>query len=186
MSELVGLDVTAATVARAVHSGRVERLSRGVFRAADARMGQHVDVASAASRVPRGVVCLYSAASIHEMGDETPHEVWMAIGARDHAPRLDWPSIRPVRWRSSKAFDVGVETRVMEGVSVRVTSPARTALDMLRMRTTVGEDRALETLRDFVAAGGSMPEIGALAERLGWSSAVSSYLKAFSYMAVRR
>ena len=185
MEAMAERGITAATVSRAVGSGDVERLSRGTYRSPRASAVGCSDLALVAARAPRGVVCLLSAAGLHGLGDVIPDEVWLAIPNNGRPPRIDWPRVRAVRWRSPAALTLGVEDRVMSGVTDMVTNPARTVLDMLRMRSTVGEDRALEALRDFAAGNGSIPEVRAIAGRFGVGRAVAPYLNAFSHMGTR-
>jgi predicted transcriptional regulator of viral defense system len=63
------------------------RLSRGLYQLPDAALGTHHDLAEAAKLVPKGVVCLTSALAFHGLTDTIPSRVWMAIGAKDKAPR---------------------------------------------------------------------------------------------------
>ncbi len=182
MSDLVKHGITAASVSRAVAAGDVQRLSRGTYRRAGAPPGPGIDLVMVASRAPGGVLCLFSAASLHGLGDVTPDEVWLAIPNSARPPKLDWPRIRPVRWRSPGALSVGVETLMVGGAELRVTGPVRTVVDMLRMRSTVGEDRALEVLRDFTAGQGSLVEVRAMAARFRAGGALAPYLSAFAFM----
>ena len=186
MDELRCLGITGATVGRAVRSGVVERLAHGTYRGSGAPEEGRSDLALVASRMPGGVVCLASAASIHGLGDLCPNEVWLAIPQHHKPPRLEWPVVRPVFWRSPASLTLGVETLCFSGVPVKVTDPVRTTADMFRMLSTVGEERALEVLRDYVGAGGSIPAVRAMLQRLGAGSSAAAYLLAFDYMAVRR
>jgi predicted transcriptional regulator of viral defense system len=48
--------------------------------------------------------------------------------------------------RESAATDL--EERVIQGVTIRVTNPARTVVDCFKYRNTIGIDVAIEALRD--------------------------------------
>ena len=50
---------------------------------------------------------------------------------------------------SGPALTEGVDAHIIEGVSVRVTSPARTVADCFRYRNKIGIDVAIEALKDF-------------------------------------
>lgn len=50
---------------------------------------------------------------------------------------------------SGTAFTHGVETQMIEGVSVQVTSAAKTVADCFRFRNSVGLDVAIEALRAY-------------------------------------
>jgi predicted transcriptional regulator of viral defense system len=73
--------------------------------------------------------------------------VWIAIGNKDHPPRLDYPLLRTVRF-SDAALAAGVETRRVDGVAVRVTNVAKTVADCFKFRNKIGLDVALEALRE--------------------------------------
>ena len=50
---------------------------------------------------------------------------------------------------SGRALVHGDEKHVVDGVTIRVTSPARTVADCFRYRSKVGTDVAVEALRDY-------------------------------------
>ncbi|MEM6958537.1 MAG: transcriptional regulator, partial [Myxococcota bacterium] len=65
------------------------------------------------------------------------------------APTLDSLQVEVVR-ASGAALDYGVEELTIEGVSVKMTQPAKTVADCFRYRRHVGLDVALEALRDYL------------------------------------
>jgi predicted transcriptional regulator of viral defense system len=97
--------------------------------------------------VPHGVVCLLSALRFHRLTTQAPFEVWLAIDRKARRPRVKHPPLRVVRF-SGPALTEGVEEHTLEGVPVRVTTPARTVVDCFAYRNKVGLDVALEALRD--------------------------------------
>jgi predicted transcriptional regulator of viral defense system len=105
-----------------------------------------------AARVPQAVVCLLTALHVHGIGTQAPREVWIALDRKARKPRLEGLPVRIVRF-SGPMLTYGVETREIQGVPVRITSPARTVVDCFRYRNKVGLDVALEALRDALATG---------------------------------
>ncbi|MEO6324251.1 MAG: hypothetical protein ABIQ65_06465 [Thermoanaerobaculia bacterium] len=102
-------------------------------------------MATVSARVPGAVVCLLTALGIHRIGTQLPHEVWIAIDRKARKPRIDDLPVHVVRF--SKLFlSYGVEERLVQGVAVRITSPARTVVDCFRYRNKIGIDVALEAL----------------------------------------
>lgn len=130
-------------------AGKLERVSRGVYTAADAEVTEHHTLVEAAASVPDGVICLLSALRFHELGTQQPHEVWVAIGRKAWKPRLDWPPVHVVRF-SGEALDFGVEEHVLENVSVKITSREKTVADCFKYRNKIGLDIALEALREYL------------------------------------
>jgi len=134
-------------LSRMAKSGLLLRIARGVYRLPDADVTEHHELALVASRVPNGVVCLLSALAFHQIGTQSPHQVWLAVKAKSHAPVFDYLKVR-YSYFSGAAFELGVEQHEIEGLKVAVYSPAKTVVDCFRLRNKVGLDVALEALRE--------------------------------------
>ena len=88
-----------------------------------------------------------SAVQFHELTTQAPFEIWMAIEGKAWHPRSDWPVMRFVRF-SGAALTEGIEEHCIEGVTVKVYTPAKTVADRFKYRNKIGLDVALEALRD--------------------------------------
>lgn len=130
-----------------VAAGELCSYSYGVYSLSDTEFSAHLSLALTAKRVPRGVICLLSALSFHEIGTQIPHQVWVGVGFKAHQPQVDYPSLRVFRF-SELALYEGVEVHRIDGEEVAITSPARTLVDCFRYRNKVGLDVALEALKD--------------------------------------
>jgi predicted transcriptional regulator of viral defense system len=127
--------------------GLLRRSSRGVYMLANAAPTENRTLAEACKRVPDGVVCLLSALRFHGLTTQMPFEVWLAIDRKARRPKEDQLPLRIVRF-SGPALSVGAEEHTVEGVAVKVYSPAKTVADCFKYRNKVGLDVALEALRD--------------------------------------
>lgn len=132
---------------RLEQAGKLQRIGRGLYALPDAQPTEHRDLAEVAKRVPSGVICLLSALRFHELTTQAPHQVWIAIDRKARRPRMDQPPLRVVRF-SGAALHEGVEEHVLEGVSARVFSPAKTIADCFKYRHKIGLDVAIEALRE--------------------------------------
>jgi predicted transcriptional regulator of viral defense system len=141
------LGVHHETIRRMVQSGEIRRLERGVYAAAEYQLAAEYSLATVATRAPSSVVCLLSALAFHQIGTQMPPEVWIALPRGQRTPRISGLRIRAVRY-SGLAFTSGVEERMIDGVPVRVYSPAKTVADCFKNRNKIGLDVALEALRD--------------------------------------
>lgn len=128
-------------------AGKVRRSGRGLYALEGADVTENHTLAEACKRVPHGVICLLSALRLHELTTQLPHEVWMAIAHKARKPAVDYPPLRIVRF-SGVALSSNIEERAIEGVRVRVYSPAKTVADCFKYRHKIGFDVALEALRD--------------------------------------
>ncbi len=130
-------------------AGTIERVGRGLYAPANAKVTQHHTLVEAAKRVPVGIVCLLSALRFHGLTTQNPHEVWIAIDVKARKPVADWPPFRIVRF-SGEALTYGVESHMIEGVEVRLTSREKTVADCFKYRNKIGLDVALEALREYL------------------------------------
>ncbi|MDZ4738362.1 MAG: type IV toxin-antitoxin system AbiEi family antitoxin domain-containing protein [Alphaproteobacteria bacterium] len=147
LRELTEAGIGEETLSRLVRQGSVIRPSRGLYQAADAEIDAAHSLAEAAKLVPKGVICLISALQYHELTTQLPSRVWVAISRAAWKPSLSYPPIRIVRF-ADRSLDTGVETHMIEGVAVRITSVAKTVVDCFRYRNKIGTDVALEALRE--------------------------------------
>lgn len=131
---------------RLCRQGLLTRVSRGLYMAADAEISLHHGLAQVGKRVPQGVICLLSALQFHELGTQSPFEVWLALDRRAARPRVAYPPLRIVRF-SGPALTEGIEAHQVEGVRVQVTGPAKTVADCFKYRHKIGLDVALEALK---------------------------------------
>src|SRR5207247_434624 len=83
----------------------------------------------------------------HNLTTQMPFEVWLAISRRARRPQDAQLPLRVLRF-SGLALTAGVEEHVVEGVPVKVYSPAKTVADCFKYRNKVGLDVALEALKD--------------------------------------
>jgi predicted transcriptional regulator of viral defense system len=180
LAELRHAGVTAATLARMEHSGEVVRLARGVYGLLDADLDPNHSLAVAAKRVPRGIVCLVSALAFHGLTDQLPPKVWIAIGPKDWTPQHIGGGLRIVRFTDALRRE-GLETHVIEGVSVRVFGVAKTVADCFRHRGNVGLPVALEGLQEALRQRKATPaDIARQAAKGGVSTVIRPYLEALT------
>jgi predicted transcriptional regulator of viral defense system len=140
--------VSRTQLRRLVERGRIERVGRGLYALPDASRSEQQDLAEAARRVPRGVVCLLSALRFHGLTTQNPFEVWMAIHRKAWRPKVEHPPLRLV-YLSGPSLREGVEERNVDGVPVRIFSAAKTVADCFKFRHKIGIDVAVEALRDY-------------------------------------
>jgi predicted transcriptional regulator of viral defense system len=130
-------------------TGRLRRLSRGVYRLADLPPMDHPDLAVVAARAPEARISLLSALAFHELTTEIPHEVYVTLPRGQRAPSLDHPPLR-VFHVSGDALTTGVEHYNMEGVDVSIYNPAKTVADCFKFRGQIGTSIAVQALRSYL------------------------------------
>jgi predicted transcriptional regulator of viral defense system len=149
-----GRDFDAAGVPRVYlqrlrDEGVLEQVGRGLYKLAGSEVASATSLAEAVRIQPKGVIGLLSALQFHNLTTQTPHAVWMLLGPKDWAPTNPSVSLKIVR-ASGDARTAGVETHKVDGVPVRITSPAKTVADCFKHRNKIGLDVAIEALRDLI------------------------------------
>ena len=139
--------ISRTYLSRLCATGKLQRIARGLYVLPNSEITEHHSLAEACKRVPKGVVCLLSALRFHELTTQAPFEVWLAIGEKAWKPRIDYPPLRIVRF-SKATLNAGVEDHQIEGVPVRVFSPAKTVADCFKYRNKIGLDVAIESLQE--------------------------------------
>jgi predicted transcriptional regulator of viral defense system len=140
--------IARAQLSRLVEEGLVLRQARGVYvTARHALTAQHT-LAQVAKRVPEAVFCLITALRFHGLTTQSPSEVWIALPEKARRPRLEYPRLRVARF-SGAALTAGIEAHRVEGVTLRITAPAKTVADCFKYRNKIGTDVAVEALRAF-------------------------------------
>lgn len=178
--DVLPVGVSFRQLQRFVAEGTVEKLGGGVYRLSEVEPNEFETIAMVASAAPEAIVCLLSALRIHEIGTQAPHQVWLAIDRKARIPRRLPAKARIVRF-SGQMLTYGVVTQSMQGVSVRLTNPARTVVDCFRYRNKIGLDVAMEALRDAVRSRKAIvSEIDRAAEVCRIRTVIGPYLEALS------
>jgi len=147
--DLAKAEIPRAYLTRLCESGVLEQVDRGLYRLVDARVTELHSLAEVVKRVPHAIICLLSALQVHGLTTESPHAVWIMIDTHARAPKIAYPRVEIVR-ASGKARSHGIETRIIENVPMRLTTPAKSVADCFRYRRHVGLEVALASLREYV------------------------------------
>jgi hypothetical protein len=128
-----------------------------VFRHADASPPSHPELLGVAHRAPRAVVCLVSAAALHDLTDELPTAVQIAVPRRSRSPQIVYPAVEVFHF-GIPTFELGVGTvEAADDEPVRVYDAPRTVVDLMRFRHRVGEPLVFAALRRHLRSPGARP-----------------------------
>jgi len=138
-------------------SGRVFELSRGVFRWSDAPLATFPDLLGVSVRAPHAIACVVTAAVVHDLSDEMPPAVQIAVRVGDHQPRVEFPRTQVLRF-ARETFELGLSrVEAAPGEWVRVYDATRTVVDLMRLRHRFREPLAHSALRRALESGAARP-----------------------------
>ncbi|MBI2264182.1 MAG: transcriptional regulator [Armatimonadetes bacterium] len=178
--ELRRLSISFRTLQQLVSAGEVEKIAPGLYRRAEVEPTEHETVAMVCSAIPNAIVCLLSALSFYEIGTQIPRNIWIALDRKSRIPKAHGLPVRIVRF-SGPMLRYGITTRELQGVPVRITSPARTVVDCFRYRNKIGLDVAMEALHDSIRSRtATVDEIVRAADVCRARTVIQPYLEALS------
>jgi predicted transcriptional regulator of viral defense system len=135
--------------------GAVDELSRGVYRRSDAAESAYVDVLAVCARAPHAVVCGETALALHELIDDIPQAVNIAVARGTHRPSISFPPV-VVSQYSARTFALNIECyEVAPEETVPVYDAARSVVDAMRHRHRIGETLALSALGRYLRRTGT-------------------------------
>ncbi len=150
-AEFAGGAIPPVYFTRFVREGKLIRLAPGVFIGADAALGENAGCAMLAQLAPRAIVCLASALKVHELTEENPHRLHVAIPSHAHLPKMNL--VTDVYYMSGKAFASGIEERESPIGKFRVYTVEKTLVDLFKFRNRVGLDVAQHAIREAYEKG---------------------------------
>ncbi len=133
---------------RLYRKGQLKRIKRGMYSFPETQVSERQPLMEIAKQAPNAVICLISALDFHELTTQIPHEVWIAIRKSSWKPNIDYPPIN-VSYLSGQAFLYGIQKHNINGVTIKIYSPAKTVADCFKFRNKIGHDVAIEALREI-------------------------------------
>jgi predicted transcriptional regulator of viral defense system len=146
-SEAIRLGIAPRTLYAMRDNGRLQQVSRGIYRLAELRPLAYPDLVRVALRVSKGVICLISALAFHEVTTEIPHEVYVALPQKTEKPRLEYPPLR-LFWYSPSSYRAGIEEHLLDEVPVKIYNLEKTIADCFKFRHKIGMEVVLEALKE--------------------------------------
>jgi predicted transcriptional regulator of viral defense system len=181
VSDAAAAGIPRITLSRLAKSGMIRRAGRGLYSTAKTGAYDHPDMVEASLLVPKGVIVLLSALNFHGIGTHPAWEVWMQLPANYPTPKVTHPPLRIVRSRMPEAFTEGVETHIVAGYPVKITSLDRTIVDCFKHRNLVTLELCLEALKERMKMPRrSLQDVHRYAAMMGVSRIMQPYLEALS------
>mgnify|MGYP001323693345 CR=1 FL=1 len=128
-------------------AGLLQKTSVGLYSLPSAEINENTNLVAVAKQLPNAVIGLISALSFHEITTQIPHKIWIIVPRGAWKPQIDYPPLH-LNYVSGPAYSYGVQEHVLNGVVVKIYSPAKTVADCFKFRNKVGLDVAIEALRE--------------------------------------
>lgn len=177
-SEARSLGIHPQTLKRMTESGDLEKIERGLYHLRHHSLQGDPDLIIVAKRVPEAVFCLVTALHFHGLTTQLPRKVYIALPQEKKAPLLEHPKLEII-WLSEKPYASGIDSVALNGQEIRIYSKAKTVADCFKFRNKIGEDVAIEALKEYLHdRDRSIPQLMEYAEMNRVARIIEPYLKA--------
>lgn len=157
--------MSRATLQRHAQKGEFDWIARGIYRRTDAAPADY-DLLEAATRRPDAILCLTTALSRHDLIDDIPDALDLAIPRTARPPATHGA----IRWHRFDAdtFTLGRQDYPIPGtdLTIGIYSPERCIVDAFRLRGSMGYETGRDALRNWLARGGKPAALASLARQL--------------------
>ena len=135
---------------------RVDQIARGLF----IKSGVEVDydLVEIAVRSQMGTICLTSALSRHDLSDDIPSSINIALPRPSRQPR----TVANVTWHrfAVETFEIGrEELGLVDEIVIGIYNPQRCIIDSFRLCNIYGKDQANHALKKWLSKGGNPSEL---------------------------
>ncbi len=148
-SELKEMGCSYYKIGQMEENGQLRRINRTTYENLSYE-GDENDFINAAAYVPKGVICLMSAARYYELTNFLPDVIDVAIDRKKKVSTLpDWPEIK-VFYFDPTRMNTGVIEITEGGDSFQIFDVEKTVVDIIYYRNKIGIEETSEVLRNYL------------------------------------
>lgn len=136
--------------------GLIDPLARGTYRRVEASWDVDPDLVEIAVRAPEATICLTSALARHDLTDQIPQTIDIALPRGRRRPA----TAAPVAWHAfaTDTFTIGRQRLALTDTeSISLYSAERSLIDAFRLRHQEGPELAHEALRRWLRRRDASP-----------------------------
>ena len=128
--------------------------------------------------IPKGIICMQSAAQYHDLTTLNPTMITIAIPSNSMRPILpEHPPIELIM-TPPHLFDMGLQRENGAYGELRIYDKERTVCDFFRKRNVLGDDLALEVLRSYMSGKRRLQTLLEYAKELRLKTVIAPYVEA--------
>lgn len=126
--------------------GELIQVRRGVYANIEQLSGNMIDINAV---VPEGILCLWSAWSIHQLTTSMPQAFHIAIKRGRKVSIPSFPRME-VHHYTENLLKIGVISMIIDGFNIRLYDVERCVCDAVKFRNKVGMDVCSEIINNYL------------------------------------
>ncbi|MBU0580062.1 MAG: Abortive infection protein AbiEi [Candidatus Margulisbacteria bacterium] len=158
----------------------IHKIKPGLYRlsefiVSDGISSSLIDVCKA---IPEAVICLLSSLEFYDLTTFNPADIYIALPHNKKPPEIIYPPVRIFYFRK-RFYEPGIKTITTRYGKIKIYNKEKTICDMFRYRNKLGEDVALEGLKNYLATEErSIKKLREYAEICQVKTVILPYMKA--------
>jgi len=151
MKDFKNASIQTRDIAALVRQGVIEKIKPGLYRLAELPgvNGIPMSFIDVCQAIPTGIICLLSAVEFYELTTFNPSEVYVALPHSAKPPKIEYPPVRFYYFRE-RFYNFGIQSIMTGTGTIRIFEKEKTICDLFRYRNKLGEDIALEALKNYL------------------------------------
>ena len=149
MKDLKAFGFHTRKIAKALSEGLIEKIKPGLYKLVDYPWTEYSGLVDVCRAKESAVICLSSALEYYGLTTFSPPEITVAVPHHTDKFTLEYPPIR-VFYFPKAFYQPGIETVETPHGIIKLYNMEKTICDMLRYRKKLGEDLALEGLKNYL------------------------------------
>jgi predicted transcriptional regulator of viral defense system len=178
MKDLKASGIHTRTIAKAVSDGTIEKIKPGLYKFVEFPWDEHSGFVDICMYNKKSVICLASALEYYDLTTYLSAEIQVAVPHNTDRFDLEYPPVK-VYYFTDRYYSKDIkEMKTSQGM-FRIYQKEKTICDMFRFRNKIGEDIALESLKNYVKQRDSnLNKLQQTAREMQIEKVINPYLKA--------
>lgn len=149
MKDMKNAGIHPRDIAKAVEEDVIEKISPGLYKLIDYPWSEYNGFIDIAKAKKSAVICLTSALEYYQLSTVNPSLITIAVPHNTDKFDIDYPPVQ-VFFFSQQLYGLGIEEKTKKSGTFKIYNPEKTICDMFRYRNKLGEDLALEGLKNYL------------------------------------
>ncbi|MDA3813035.1 MAG: hypothetical protein PF570_02155 [Candidatus Cloacimonetes bacterium] len=154
MKDMRNADIHPRDITKAMDMNIIEKINPGLYKLIDYSWDEHLSFLDVAIAKKNAVICLISALEYHGLSTINPSVISIAVPHNTDKFSMKYPPVK-VYYFQNTFYDLGIEKKITKTGTFKIYNAEKTICDMFRYRNKLGEDLALEGLKNYLRRKGA-------------------------------
>ncbi len=168
------------TIKKLLDDKIIEKTKPGLYKLVDMSTSAQQGMIDVCMAMPKAVICLHSALSYYEWTTTVPSSIMVTLPRGNKPVKIYYPPIQ-VFYFSEKNYSTGINRIDSDFGVISIYDAEKTIVDCFRFRKKLGEDIAIEGLKNYLSQPGyDLNKIIKYAKDARMYNVIKPYLEAYT------